>query len=82
MDASRLLLVAAAVLALAASAVLAQDRAQDRDVVAAQSPRVPGAVKPWKNVRGFGRVLDLSVSPVVIDEPGLYAIDRNWQFAR
>jgi hypothetical protein len=27
-------------------------------------------------------VLDLRTLPVVIDEPGLYAIDRNWQISR
>jgi hypothetical protein len=78
MDASRVLLVAVAIVGLGASTVLAQDRA----IVAAQSARAPGPVKPWKNVRGFGRVLDLSTSPVVIDEPGLYAIDRDWEFPR
>ncbi len=39
-----------------------------------------GPPKPWKEVRGFGRVLDLSKPPVVIDEPGLYAIQHSWLF--
>ncbi len=39
-----------------------------------------GPPKPWKEVRGFGRVLDLSKPPVVIDEPGLYAIQQSWLF--
>ena len=41
-----------------------------------------GPTKPWKQVRGFGRVLNLSNPPVVIDEPGLYAIDRDWLIPR
>jgi len=36
------------------------------------------APKPWKYVRGFGRVLDLTKLPVVIDEPGHYALQRDW----
>ncbi|HVJ30269.1 MAG TPA: hypothetical protein VNA66_08170, partial [Gammaproteobacteria bacterium] len=74
MEFSRLLLVATAALGLAVSTVQAQG-------VTAQSG-APGTVKPWKNIRGFGRVLDLTTLPVVIDEPGLYAIDRDWRFDR
>jgi len=32
---------------------------------------------PWKVQAGY-RVLDLSRVPIVIDEPGRYAIDRDW----
>ena len=32
---------------------------------------------PWKLQAGY-RVLDLSRAPIVIDEPGRYAIDRDW----
>ena len=53
--------------------------AQGQQVPAdAAAHAVRGAPKPWKNVRGVGRVLDLSELPVVIDEPGLYALDRDW----
>jgi hypothetical protein len=75
MDVSRLVLVAAAVLVTIPIAY-----AQDDDAVVAHSARAPGPPKPWKQVRGFGRVLDLSKPPVVIDEPGLYAIQQDWRF--
>jgi hypothetical protein len=75
MDGTRLLLVAAGCCALAGPVALAQSDGE----IAAQAARPNGAPKPWKNVRGFGRVLDLTKLPLVIDEPGLYAIDRNWE---
>jgi hypothetical protein len=78
MDVPRLLLAAVVCLAFTGPAALAQD---DEEIVA-QSARVKGPIKPWKQVRGFGRVLDLRTLPVVIDEPGLYAIDRNWQLSQ
>ena len=79
MDVPRLLL-AAVVVCLGFAGPAAQ--AQDDDEVTAQSAQARGPVKPWKHVRGFGRVLDLSKPPVVIDEPGLYAIQRNWKIPR
>jgi hypothetical protein len=78
MDASRLVLVAAAVLAL--GLVIPVAHAQDDDAALSHSARPPGPPKPWKQVRGFGRVLDLSKPPVVIDEPGLYALQQDWRF--
>ena len=75
MGVSKLVLVAAAALGLGLPAA----EAQNVDELAVESAQGRGALKPWKNVRGFGRVLDLSKFPVVIDEPGLYAIDRNWR---
>jgi hypothetical protein len=78
MDVSRLFVIAAAALVLGIPAA----HAQDDDAVAAQSARAPGPPKPWKQVRGLGRVLDLSKPPVVIDEPGLYAIQQDWLFSR
>jgi hypothetical protein len=77
MDASRLVLLAAAVLVM-----VPVGHAQDDDAVAARSAQAPGPAKPWKQVRGLGRVLDLGKPPVVIDEPGLYAIQQNWRFPR
>src|SRR5688572_15693684 len=77
MDVARLLRVAAAV-AVAVLAIPVAD-AQDDEEIAAQASVARGAPKPWKFVRGLGRVLDLSRLPVVIDEPGNYAIQRNWQ---
>ena len=76
MDVKSFILVAAASLGFAIPVA----NAQDDEEVAAQSVQARGPVKPWKFVRGLGRVLDLSHPPVVIDEPGLYAIQRNWQF--
>lgn len=52
------------------------------EALAAELARAKGPAKPWKQVRGFGRVLDFRKLPVVIDEPGLYAIDRNWEFPK
>jgi len=78
MDISRLVLVAAAALVLAVPVTYAQDD----DAVAAQLARAPAPPKPWREIRGFGRVLDLSEPPVVIDEPGLYAIQQDWLFPR
>ena len=80
MDASRLLLIAVVALGLGLAIPAAQ--AQDKDTVSAQwrrtgPPQPMGPAKPWKHVRGFGRVLDLRKPPVVIDEPGLYAIQQN-----
>jgi hypothetical protein len=63
MDAFRVLLVAVVCFGFAGPTALAQP---------------PGPAKPWKEVRGVGRVLDLSKPPVVIDEPGLYALQRDW----
>jgi hypothetical protein len=63
MDAVRVLVVAVVCLGFAGPAALAQ---------------ATGPTKPWKEVRGVGRVLDLSKPPVVIDEPGLYALQRDW----
>jgi hypothetical protein len=76
MDVSRLVLVAAAALV----PTVPVGHAQDNYPVGAQSIRAPGSAKPWKEVRGFGRVLDLSKPPIVIDEPGLYAIQQSWRF--
>src|SRR5690242_12349064 len=79
MDARRVLLVAIVCLGVAAPVAQAQVR-----VAAAQAARVkppPAPVKPWTEVRGFGRVLDLTNPPVVIDEPGHYAIDRDWRIS-
>ena len=72
MDVARWLLAAVLSLAFIGPAAYAQSDGQ----IAAQ--RAKGPVKPWRQVRGFGRVLDLSNLPLVIDEPGLYAIDRSW----
>ncbi|HEY3519107.1 MAG TPA: hypothetical protein VGL98_18800 [Gammaproteobacteria bacterium] len=69
-------LLAAAVLGFAVPAAQAQVE------VSVQGAPAHGALKPWRDVRGFGRVLDLSKLPVVIDEPGLYAIDRDWRIPR
>ena len=86
MDVPRLLLIAATALALGPTIPVAQ--AQNKDAVSTQSVREPGPPKPmgppkpWKFVRGLGRVLDLSKPPVVIDEPGLYVIQQHWQFSR
>ena len=77
MDAIRAFLVVVVCLGAAGPVAQAQDRA-----VAAESARVKGPVNPWTQVRGFGRVLDLSNPPVVIDEPGLYAIDKDWSIPR
>jgi hypothetical protein len=84
MDVRRMLLLAAVVcIGCAASLAQAQVQRQAQDVdpeaVATAMARATGPAKPWKHVRGFGRVLDLRNPPVVIDEPGLYAIDRNWR---
>ena len=68
MDVPRLLLATVVCLGFTGPAVL--------EVAAQSGP--PGPVKPWKEARGFGRVLDLSNPPVVIDEPGLYALQRDW----
>jgi hypothetical protein len=76
METSRLILAAAAAFVPTVPVTYAQDGA----AVASESVRAPGPRRPWKHVRGFGRVLDLSKPPVVIDEPGLYAVDRNWRF--
>jgi hypothetical protein len=78
MGVSNLVLVAAAALGLALPAA----EAQNDDELAVGSAQARGVLKPWRNGRSFGRVLDLSKFPVVIDEPGLYAIDRNWQIPR
>ena len=45
----------------------------------AQEKQNPGdpAHPPWKLQAGY-RVLDLSRVPIVVDEPGRYAIDRDW----
>jgi hypothetical protein len=67
MDAIRVLLAAVVCLGLAAGP----------PALAQQDPP-----KPWKQVRGFGRVLNLTTLPVVIDEPGVYAIDRDWHLDR
>jgi hypothetical protein len=75
MDGLRFILVAVGCFGLASPAALAQSDGE----IAAQMARPHGAPKPWKNVRGFGGVLDLTKLPLVIDEPGLYAIDRNWE---
>jgi hypothetical protein len=71
---STLALITAAAFILALPAA----RAQDYKQAAAQATKSPGPVKPWKFVRGVGRVLDLGKLPVVIDEPGLYAIQQDW----
>jgi len=75
MDVHRVLLVAVVCLGVAGPVAQAQDR-----VVTAQpqAARAKAPAKPWTQVRGFGRVLNLRNPPVVIDEPGLYAIDRDW----
>jgi hypothetical protein len=69
--------IAAAAFAFAAPAA----QAQIADELAVSGGPQHGAPKPWRSVRGFGRVLDLTKLPVVIDEPGIYAIDRSWQFS-
>ena len=79
MDVPRSLL--AAVVCCGFAAPLAQAQDVDPEAVAAEMARAKGPAKPWKHVRGFGRLLDLRKPPVVIDEPGLYAIDRNWDLA-
>ena len=45
----------------------------------ADEKRNPGdsTHRPWKLQAGY-RVLDLSRVPIVIDKPGRYAIDRDW----
>jgi hypothetical protein len=74
MDVARFVLGAVVFLGFAVPTAFAQT---DKEV--AMEAAKGGAVKPWKHVRGFGRVLNLTKLPVVIDEPGLYAIDRNWR---
>jgi len=74
MDAHEVLLVTVLCIGVAGPVAQAQDQ-----VAAAEAARATGPAKPWKHVRGFGRVLNLSNPPVIIDQPGLYAIDRNWQ---
>ena len=77
MGTSKLVLLAAAAAVLfTIPAAQAQD---DAALAAEASARAHGPPKPWKSVRGLGRVLDLTKLPIVIDEPGLYAIDRNWE---
>ena len=50
--------------------------------VAQEKPNPAGpAHPPWKLQAGY-RVLDLSRVPIVIDEPGRYAIDRDPFLAR
>jgi hypothetical protein len=78
MDVLRVFLAAVACLGFAGPVAQAQD--VDPEAVATEMARATGPAKPWKHVRGFGRVLDLRNPPVVIDQPGLYAIDRNWRF--
>ena len=74
---SRWVLVAAV-----AGLVISFAKAQDNEELAAAAAQSHGVPKPWKSVRGYGRVLDLRKLPLVIDEPGLYALDRDWQIAR
>jgi hypothetical protein len=74
MDVTRLVCIALASLGCVTGTAHAQSSGQ----LAAQAAQRPGPVKPWKQVTGFGRVLDLSNPPVVIDEPGLYALQRDW----
>lgn len=74
MDGCRALIVAVACCGLSGPVAWAQSDGE----IAAQMVRSNGPAKPWKEVRGFGRVLDLSKPPVVIDEPGLYALQRTW----
>ena len=63
-----------------AVAVLALSAAQGQPIEPdAQEAVARGAAKPWKHIRGVGRVLDLTKLPVVIDEPGLYALQRDWE---
>ena len=59
--------------ALALSNAQAQPTAPDAQQAVAHGPS-----KPWKEVRGVGRVLDFTKLPVVIDEPGRYALQRDW----
>ena len=75
MDVTRLVCAVLVSIGLATSTARAQ-------TAGAQAARAPAAQKPWKQVTGFGRVLDLSKAPIVIDEPGLYAIQRDWDIAR
>src|SRR6185503_6146260 len=67
MDVHRVLLVAVVCLGVAGPVAQAQDR-----VVTAQpqAARAKAPAKPWTQVRGFGRVLNLRNPPVVNDEPG------------
>jgi hypothetical protein len=73
MDGRRSFLLTTAFVVLATFGAHGQESAADSQAFA---PR--GVPKPWKSLRGVGRVLDLTKLPVVIDEPGLYALDRNW----
>ena len=67
------------VLGSMAVAVFALSTAQGQQIEPDAEEAVTGGVaKPWKNVRGVGRVLDLTKLPLVIDEPGLYALQRDW----
>jgi hypothetical protein len=62
-----------------AFAALALSTAQGQPVeLDAREAVASGVTKPWKSVRGVGRVLDLTKLPVVIDEPGLYTLQRDW----
>jgi hypothetical protein len=58
---------------------MAGAHAQDAEKPVAYRAEASGYAKSWKHVRGFGRVLDLTEVPVVIDEPGLYALQRSWE---
>jgi hypothetical protein len=75
MDRHSTLLSSLALAVLAFSLSTAQGQPPEPD---AQQAVAHGAPKPWKHVRGVGRVLDLTKLPVVIDEPGLYALQRDW----
>jgi hypothetical protein len=74
MDVTRWVCIALASIGFSAATAHAQSSGQ----LAVQAAQKPGPVKPWKQVTGLGRVLDLSKPPVVIDEPGLYALQRDW----
>ena len=74
MDVARLVFGAVVFLGFAVPTAFAQT---DKEAAMAAA-KAGGATKPWRNVRGFGRVLNLTQLPLVIDEPGLYAIDRSW----
>lgn len=73
MDVVRLAIVAVVSFGFASPLALADS---DQERAAAQAKEPP---KPWKHVRGYGRVLDLRTLPLIIDKSGLYAIDRDWQ---
>jgi hypothetical protein len=74
---ARVLLLAAGVAVGLTAPLTAQAQQAGQNAAPAAQARAPQ--KPWRQVLGIGRVLDLTNPPIVIDEPGLYAIQKNWQ---